>query len=282
MGTRRKFRSASIGLFFFQDIVFLATGIFILVSVCFALSTRLDQISIERHDESDQEMGDLIRNLARLNEERRLNEFLNHWHEAGQQPAEAIKDVKFPPLRDGSIQLPGISSDAVLASITSPRDLAEANAGLRTRFDEFRGRIAPPAIELSILEKEYQRIRDAMLALEEKRNRILIHPGEERSLTEPLFVLLGGDALSLEWLDRPDLTRHLSQPFTSARLARAFSPFSPEQQLILIMVRPSGAAEFSRIRNYLDNEGFLIGYEPVSESFDLNFELKNRVLDIVW
>lgn len=281
MSGRRRFRPASIGLFFFQDIVFLATGIFLLVSVCFALSTRLDQISVEALEERPENRDALLRELVLLEEEIRLGKLLDDWLTAGIPSPSPLPQKHSSLLLENSITLSGVPSRKILPAITSPADLATANEAVRDRFHQIRERVASPAIAMVHRENEYKSIRAATLALEERRNRILVHPGDDGSLSEPVFLLLGGDSLTLEWLDRPELTRHISAPFTTATLQAAFASFRPEHQLFLLMVRPSGAGEFAAIRRFLTGEEFLIGYEPVPENFELNLNLDDRIIDII-
>lgn len=246
--------TAPISLFAFQDIIFSATGVFLLIAILMTLFGKIDMISTEALTESEH----LREQLSRITERQLITErklrVLSNTTEANRAntdfETQAISDV-LPE----NIWLYGVS------------ELLQHNRLLRKTTDMQYQDLAARITEMNRKEHRLELLQAGAYQSIEAQGSAIVRKGPAYDFREPVFITLDAKGLTITYPGRKDL----NQTFDAMKKLTEYisGTFTPKTQTFLIHVKPSGIEYFEPLKTALRGLDYSLGYEPVLEEFML-------------
>lgn len=246
--------SAPISLFAFQDIIFAATGIFLLIAILMTLFGKVDLLSTEELAESTE-----LREELKLLTER-----------------QAIAEKKLQVLEAATLfpksQSTETSNAAGELNRTNPwlyeiDSLSELNKKLRLNTDADFEALSNKALEMNRQEIRLELLQSGGYQNINDSGQAIIRKGAKHDFREPIFVTLDQSGFMISYPSRPDL----KQEFKSQQVLLKYiqATFDASAQNFLIFLKPSGIKHFDPLKKWLRSMNYQIGYEPVAENFEL-------------
>lgn len=270
---RRGGSPGSIGLFYFQDVIFLTIGIVILVSALLSVSKRVALLSSRSEFDTaslEERLNSAMVELLYWKTAKRF--FEGDLEGTGEKPVEAVRaDAVL-----AAANVKGVEADRVFLATGGLTVLRGRDAGaLKRRQTEVAAVIA----ELLELERSYRANKQVLLELESGTGRVLVRPDAEGSLRQPLVMLLSGKRLVVYLLAEKSRALTLDAPFGEEMLQAFFAGLEREEIHALLLLKPSGMEHFSLFRNWMLSNEVAFGYEPVSEFYEFDLEVE-QVLEV--
>jgi hypothetical protein len=244
--------SAPISLFAFQDIIFAATGIFLLISILMTLFGKVSMIATEAIDESSEMRLELE---ALAEQQLELTNQLKALQINGSLP-EAGSGDKRPS-----------SVDALNPWLYDIRSLQRENVDLRRSADQAYQQLTQSIMSMNRSEHRLELLQSGAYLELIQSGQAILRDGKAHDFRELIFILVQEESVDICYPGRPDLR----QTFESLDrlLAHVDEAFSSSKQMMLLYLKPSGIKRFFALRDALRKRAFQIGYEPVTEDFDL-------------
>lgn len=251
-GSLRSTGGAPISLFAFQDIIFAATGVFLLISILMTLFGKVDMLATEAMNESSQ----LREELELLSErqaiaDRKLRVLENEITISPSQYTEDIDDIV-------QNDLPNIwfyDIDSVL----------DFNRSLRQKTDQDYQNLSNQVMVMNRKEHRLELLLSGGYQAIDQAGQAIIREGTAHDFREPIFLTLGQSGFIISYIGRPDLNQELDTQ--QALKSHIQESFSPSTQNFLIYLKPSGIKHFDSLKKMLRTMNYQIGYEPVTEDF---------------
>ena len=251
--TLRSNGAAPISLFAFQDIIFAATGIFLLVSILMTLFGKIDMIASEALDES----APLRTQLIELTE------------------AQAIAQNKLEVIA-GNIAFPSSNALSSSEETSGPQenlwlyrihDLSDQNKALRKEADTQYQALTGNVMAMNRIEHRLELLQSGGYAAINQSGQAIIREGAAHDFREPIFLTIDQENFTISYMGRSDL--NLEYKTQEALLGYIQETFNPSSQNFLIYLKPSGIPRFTPLKTILRSRGYQLGYEPVTEGFEL-------------
>lgn len=259
-----------VNLFAFLDIVFTATGVLMVIGVFFSLSPRLEKLTRETELPAD--------TIARQEE---LHAAVATWrkNEALAKQVRGFAVTKPSPAALAAVANSGGSSFNPDALLLDEAALAANNRPLSQQITDLETATLRRLAAASNAEKTWLQ-REQMLLEKQRRNRrLLVRVDQSASVKEIVLLVVSGNGIDIERMDRPDLRLRMTAPWTEPARDSLLSRFEPARQRFLVFFKPSGAAYFETIRTSLKRAGYEVGYEPVPEEFSVNLHEKDAPIE---
>lgn len=265
--SRRSGKPGSIGLFYFQDIIFLTIGIVILVSALLSISKRISYLSTYAE----------ARNLS---VDERLNKAIAEV--AFWQNAHWMFEDDFTYKSDsvrGDFTSSAIENSAGYSGL-EPSSVYRATGGMwvfdnRGKGDSSAFKLKQKAVSRSIsdlvsLENRYKESLELSVQMKSNRNRLIVHDSLESPLQQPWVLVLSGEALLIKRFGNAGSEHSLLMPLSEDQVNTCFSEDLGSDLCAVMMVKPSGVKHFDQLKSWLVELGVSLGFEPVDELFELD------------
>lgn len=269
MGRRshRSRRPGSIGLFFFQDIIFLTIGIVILVSAFLSLTKRVSYLS-SRDEFNDKALDERVNQSVVT---------LSYWNQGRWLLSRSRPDAVAGGMGDDRISagsstasVPGVEAEEVFRACGGLWALDRYGSELVDSISLKQREVSKGIGRLLELERDYQSDKQLLVEMEANRNRVLVAPEADQSLRQPIVLLLSGKRAKVYLLGRANRSIVLNTPLTSVELVEQFGGMPSDEMHLIVLVKPSGIEHFRPLRAWLLDAGFAVGYEPVSEFYEFS------------
>jgi hypothetical protein len=238
--------AAPISLFSFQDIIFTATGIFLLVSILLTLFGELEKFAAEDFLETAalrEELNDLAGALIETNAKLSI-----------------LKSVGESGPLDTSESQPDAGSDVWIYDLDA---LSDNNRSLRTQTHQLYQDLGPAILEMNRKEYRLEMLQSGMNMELIQTGQTILRKGQAHDFREMIFVELAEGKISIVFQGRPDLTQHFAS--LADFLDYIQSEFIPASQTFLVYLKPSGIPLLRGVQEGLRKLGFRFGYQPMAE-----------------
>lgn len=251
-GSLRSTGGAPISLFAFQDIIFAATGIFLLISILMTLFGKVDMLATEALNESSH-----LREELKLLSER-----------------QAIADRKLRVLEGGITISPSqdtkhtddiVQQDMPNIWLYEIDSVLDLNRSLRKNTDQDYQNLSSQVMAMNRKEHRLELLQSGGYQAIDQSGQAIIREGAAHDFREPIFVTLDQSGFTISYLGRPDLNQELKTQ--QALQSYIQESFNPSTQNFLIYLKPSGIKHFDPLKKMLRAMDYQIGYEPVTEDF---------------
>jgi hypothetical protein len=245
--------SAPISLFAFQDIIFAATGVFLLIAILMTLFGKIDMIAAEAFDEN-----------IELREE--LDKLAEQALEASHKLNVLLATPSAPPtsISKGELQTPEQTINPWLYQVA---EFEQQNRHLRQTSDLAYQQLSQEVMAMNRNEHRLELLQSGGYLQLLQSGQAIVRDGSSHDFREPIFLLLHKDSIDICYLGRPQLKQEFNTQESLLEYTRA--NFTPKTQSMLIYLKPSGISRFYPLRKALTDEGYSIGYEPASENLKL-------------
>jgi hypothetical protein len=252
-GPLRSNGAAPISLFAFQDIIFAATGIFLLVAILMTLFGKMDMIASEALDET----ASLRSELMELSEKQTIAQKKLKIIE-GDLPSKT--SIAIPSIENANDQ----HSNLWLYRID---DLSDQNNTLRKEADTLYQDLTGHVMAMNRKEHRLELLQSGGYTAISQSGQAIIREGPAHDFREPIFLKVTKDSFTISYIGRSDLNLE----YKTQQELRTYieDTFSPSSQNFLIYLKPSGIQHFGPLKTMLRTMGYQLGYEPVIEGFEL-------------
>lgn len=141
---------------------------------------------------------------------------------------------------------------------------------LRTRLEKARDANAKSKRELLKMESTKRNL-EAGLAEMNNRNGVTLIP-ERGNLKSPVYIVLGRGEVEIHRpLDSGAGPVRATQRDVAETVSSVLSPIDSETHTVVLLVRPSGAADMMPLADLVKSMGFACGRDPLEEDVDVAF-----------
>lgn len=245
--------TAPVSFFAFQDIIFSATGIFLLISILMTLFGKMDMLSSELLAETP-ELKQELETLAQRKTSASAKLF---WLANLDEPDATSHDMP-SALTSGPAEL-----NPWLYTL---KDLAHRNQNLRATTNTAYQALTRSVMSMNRAEHRLEQLQAGLYTFLAESNQAIVREGTPHDFKEPVFIILKDGIFTILFLGRSDLKQEFES--LSAFEMHINETYRSDAQTFLIYVKPSGISQFDPLRSRLRTLGFGVGYEPLPEDFE--------------
>jgi hypothetical protein len=283
MRDRLRSFDSKITFFAFADIITAVSGMLIFITLLLAtdLGRPTDNSSQAANAELNRQLQETLTKQAQVDAETRDLQRLLAAANTAPAPDKLQSDISRlrTDLASEKSKHSGLAEQlAASKSTLDDRDkllgLTAVKENIQERADELQAMARTNANirdETAALEKKIASVQTKIQKLRAREGQVWLVPDRQTKTKEPILAIVGGNGLTLERFNHPELTKTFNTDSAHSGLESYLKHANPAGQYVVFLIRPSGIGEFKDLVELARANSFEVGFDALEEDREIHF-----------